>query len=139
MVSRVVACALLPAFVIALNGCKAAAQPGAPLSKIEVTDPRYKDLVFLVATVRRAGNDFVITNDSTQPWFDVTLVLAGASREYRWQLSEVDAGQTVRASAAQFADASGMAFDPVREMPNTLIVSAEIGEGGPTGVYGVHL
>jgi hypothetical protein len=36
-------------------------------------------------------------------------------------------------------DANGVAFDSSRAMPRTLIVSAETGEGGPTGVYGVRL
>jgi hypothetical protein len=49
------------------------------------------------------------------------------------------AGQTVTASAAQFATPGGVTFDARRVMPNTLIVSAEIGEGGPTGVYAVRL
>ena len=112
----------------------------APLTKVEVTDPRYEGLVFLVATIRRSGSGFTITNDSTQPWFDVTVVLAtGGADEYRLQLSEVDAGQTVTASAAQFVTPGGVTFDARRVMPNTLIVSAEIGEGGPTGVYAVRL
>ena len=123
-----------------LASCRASEPTGAPLTKVQVTDPRYEGLVFLVATIRRSGSDFIVTNDSTQPWFDVTLVLATeGTDEYRLQLSEVGAGQTVTASATQFATPDGVAFDARRVTPNTLIVSAEIGEGGPTGVYAVRL
>lgn len=131
---------VLFASCLVLAACDKEQPAGAALPKVDVTDPRYKGLVFLVATVRRSGSDFVITNDSTQPWFDVTLVLAtGGTDEYRLQLSEVDTGQTVKASTTQFATAGGVTFDARRVMPNTLIVSAEIGEGGPTGVYAVRL
>jgi hypothetical protein len=122
-----------------LAACQRATATPPPLLETTITDARYKGLVFLVATVRRDGTGFVITNDSTQPWFDVTVVLAGAPEEYRFHVDEVDAGQTARASAAQFADTNGVAFDSVRTMPRMLIVSAEIGEGGPTGVYAVRL
>ena len=133
---------MLPLFAAAviLTACRDSQPAGAPLTQVQVTDPRYKDLVFLVATVRRSGPDFVVTNDSTQPWFDVTLVLAtGGTDEYRLQLSEVDPGQTVTAAARQFVTTGGLTFDAQRVMPHTLIVSAEIGEGGPTGVYAVRL
>jgi hypothetical protein len=131
---------LLFAACLACAACHEPQPVSAALPKVDVTDPRYKGLVFLVATIRRSGSDFMITNDSTQPWFDVTLVLAtGGADQYRLQLSEVDAGQTVTASAAQFATPGGVTFDARRVMPNTLIVSAEIGEGGPTGVYAVRL
>jgi hypothetical protein len=133
------ALALLAAAALT-TACRQSEAVSAPLTKVEVADPRYEGLVFLVATVRRSGPDFVITNDSTQPWFDVTLVLAtGGADEYRLQLVEVGAGQTVTAAATQFATPGGVAFDARRAMPNTLIVSAEIGEGGPTGVYAVRL
>ena len=122
------------------TGCRAAEPASAPLTQVAVTDPRYEGLVFLVATIRRSGPDFLITNDSTQPWFDVALMLStGGADEYWLQLSQVDAGQTVRAAAAQFATRGGVAFDARRVMPITLIVSAEIGEGGPTGVFAVRL
>lgn len=133
------ALALLATAVI-FTGCRASEPASAPLTQVAVTDPRYEGLVFLVATIRQSGPDFLITNDSTQPWFDVTLVLAtGGADEYRLQLVEVGAGQTVTAAATQFATPGGVAFDARRAMPNTLIVSAEIGEGGPTGVYAVRL
>jgi len=125
---------------IAVTACKAAEPASVPLPRTEVTDIRYKGLVFLVATVRQAGADFVITNDSTQPWLDVTLVIVGAGTdEYRFHLSEIDAGQSVTAPATQFASSGGVAFNAERVMPRTLIVSAEIGEGGPTGIYAVRL
>ena len=130
----------LVAACLAFAACHEEKPVGAALPRIDVTDPRYDGLVFLVATVRRSGSDFIITNDSTQPWFDVTLVLTmGGTDEYRLQLSEVDAGQTVTASATRFATPEGVTFDARRIMPSTLIVSAEIGEGGPTGVYAVRL
>ncbi len=126
--------------VVALAACNATTSPGPPLPKTEVTDARYKGLVFLVATVRQAGTNFVVTNDSTQPWFDVTLVIVGAGTdEYRLHLSEIDAGQSVTAPATQFVGSGGVAVNAERVMPHTLIVSAEIGEGGPTGIYAVRL
>ena len=128
------------AAALLLVSCRPSDPPSAPLTKIEVTDPRYEGLVFLVATIRRSGSDFVITNDSTQPWFDVAIMLAtGVADEYWLHLDEVDPGQTVTAPAARFATRGGVGFDGRRVMPNTLIVSAEIGEGGPTGVYAVRL
>ena len=133
------ALALLAAAVLT-TACRQSEAVSAPLTKVQVADPRYEGLVFLVATVRRSGPDFVITNDSTQPWFDVTLVLAtGGADEYRLQLTEVDPGQTVTARSAQFTTPNGLTFDAQRVMPRTLIVSAEIGGGGPTGVYAVRL
>lgn len=130
---------LLLVVTLGLAACNHADATARPLSPITLTDQRYKGLVFLVATVRKSGANFLITNDSTQPWFDVTLVLAGGAQEYRLQIDEVDAGRTVRAAAPQFVDANGVAFDALHAMPRTLIVSAEIGEGGPTGVYAVRL
>lgn len=112
---------------------------GAALPQMQLTDPRYKDLVFLVATVRKSGPDFLITNDSTQPWFDVTIVLVADGDEYRYRTNEVDPGQSMTAPAAAFSTTRDVPFDPARVMPRTLIVSAEIGEGGPTGVYAVRL
>jgi hypothetical protein len=130
----------LLATILLFPACHASEPPAsAPLTKIAVTDPRYEGFVFLVATIRRSGSDFVITNDSTQPWFDVALVLTGGADEYWLQLAEVNPGQTVTAAAAQFATRDGVAFDARRVMPRTLIVSAEIGEGGPTGAYAVRL
>jgi hypothetical protein len=124
---------------LGVAACQRATATLPPLPETAITDARYKNLVFLVATVRKDGTGFVITNGSTQPWFDATVVLAGAPTEYRVHIDEVDAGQTVQVSAAAFADTNGVAFDSVRAMPRTLIISAEIGEGGPTGVYAVRL
>ena len=125
---------------LALTACTAGERETAPLARIDVTDSRYRGLVFLVATVRKSGPDFVITNDSTQPWFDVTVALADdGADDYLLRIDEVDAGQTVRAASSDFMTSRGFAFDAQRVMPSTLIVSAEIGEGGPTGVYAVRL
>jgi len=133
------ALALLAAAALT-TACRQSDAVSAPLTKIELADPRYEGLVFLVATVRRSGPDFVITNDSTQPWFDVGILLtAGGADEYHLQLSEVDPGQTVTVRSAEFTTPNGVTFDAQRVMPRTLIVSAEIGGGGPTGVYAVRL
>ena len=133
------ALSLLAAAVLT-TACRQPEAVSAPLTKVEIADPRYKGLVFLVATVRRSGPDFVITNDSTQAWFGVAIVLTGdATDEYRLELSEVDPGQTVTARSAEFTTPNGRTFDAQRVMPRTLIVSAEIGGGGPTGVYAVRL
>jgi hypothetical protein len=67
------------------------------------------------------------------------VLATGGADEYRLQLDEVDPGQTVTARAAQFTTSNGLTFDAQRVMPRTLIVSAEIGGGGPTGVYAVRL
>jgi hypothetical protein len=130
----------LLAAALLLSACQRSQPAGAPLPKVQLTDSRYDGLVFLVATVRRAGSDFALTNDSTQPWFHVTVVLAGGGAdEYRLQLTDVDPGQTVTVRPAQFGTTAGLTFDAQRVMPRTLIISAEIGEGGPTGVYAVRL
>jgi hypothetical protein len=131
---------LLVAISVALAGCRAQAPAREALPQTELTDARYTGLVFLVASVRRSGSDFIVTNDSTQPWFDVTLTLAGDDHgEYRLHLDHVDAGQSITAMPGQFATSGGATFNPNRDMPRTLIVSAEIGEGGPAGVYAVRL
>jgi hypothetical protein len=46
---------------------------------------------------------------------------------------------TVKATSSAFTTSRGLPFDAQRVVPRTLIVSAEIGEGGPTGVYAVRL
>jgi len=51
----------------------------------------------------------------------------------------VDAGQTVKAISSAFTTSRGLPFDAQRVVPRALIVSAEIGEGGPIGVYAVRL
>ena len=125
---------------LAVTACTRADATASPLPQTAIADPRYQGLVFLVATIRRAGTDFTVTNDSTQPWFDVTIALeeTGAD-EYLARLNEVDAGQTVTVPSTTFTTSRGFAFDARRVMPHSLIVSAEIGEGGPTGVYAVRL
>jgi len=131
---------LLLVLSLGLAACDRAAATSAPLPLVAVTDQRYNGLVFLVATVRRAGTDFIITNDSTQPWFDVTVALADTGAdEYLLRIKEVDAGQTVKATSSAFTTSHGLPFDAQRVVPHTLIVNAEIGEGGPTGVYAVRL
>lgn len=131
---------LVLVLTLGLAACERAAATSAPLPEVTVADERYKGLVFLVASIRRAGPDFVITNDSTQPWFDVTVDLTGSdSDDYHLRLDEIDAGQSVTVAAARFVTATGLGFDAGRARPRTLIVSAEIGEGGPTGVYAVRL
>jgi len=125
---------------LGLAACGPAAVTSAPLPQVEVTDQRYKGLVFLVATVQRAGQDFLVTNDSTQPWFDISLVLVtDGANEYTLHLDEIDAGQSVTAQATKFVSLGGLPLSSTRVAPRTLIVSAEIGEGGPTGVYAVRL
>ena len=125
---------------LGLAACDRAAATSAPLPQVEVTDQRYNGLVFLVATVRKAGPDFVITNGNTQPWFDVTVALTGTDAdEYLLRIDQVDAGQTVKAISSAFTTSRGLPLDAQRVVPRTLIVSAEIGEGGPTGVYAVRL
>lgn len=131
---------LLLVLSLGLAACERAAATSEPLLQVQVTDQRYNGLVFLVATVRKAGPDFVITNGSTQPWFDVTVALADTGAdEYLLRINQVDAGQTVRAASSDFTTSRGLAFDAQRVMPHSLIVSGEIGEGGPTGVYAVRL
>jgi hypothetical protein len=131
---------LLLVLSLGLAACERAAATSAPLPQVTVTDQRYNGLVFLVATVRKAGPDFIITNGSTQPRFDVMVALADTGAdEYPLRINEVDAGQTVKAVSSTFTSSRGLLFDAQRVMPRTLIVSAEIGEGGPTGVYAVRL
>ncbi len=43
------------------------------------------------------------------------------------------------APAARFASPRGGRYNPQRATPRTLIVTAEIGAGGPTGVYAARL
>ena len=57
----------------------------------------------------------------------------------RQHLDEIDAGQSVTARQDRFDTVSGRPFNSARISLRTLVVSAEIGEGGPSGVYAVHL
>jgi hypothetical protein len=134
------AACLLLVVGLSLTACTQADATAPPLPQMAIADSRYQGLVFLVASVRRVGTGFTITNDSTQPWFDVTIALedAGAD-EYLAHLDEVDAGQTVTVPSTTFTTLRGIAFDTRRVMPHSLILSAEIGEGGPAGVYAVRL
>ena len=133
------ACLLL-VVALSLTACTQADATAPPLPQTAIADPRYQGLVFLVASVRHAGTGFTITNDSTQPWFDVTIALEDTGADqYLARLNEVDAGQTVTVPSTTFTTSRGLAFDARRVMPHTLIVSAEIGEGGPTGIYAVRL
>ena len=117
-----------------------AASSGDVLPQAIVTDDRYKGLVALNATVRSTGTQFIVTNDTTQPWQDVQLAIIGAnSEEYDFELPELAPGQSANAPAARFTTSKGGRFNAQRAMPRTLIVTAEIGAGGPTGVYAVRL
>jgi hypothetical protein len=113
---------------------------GGVLPAATLTDDRYKGLVALNATVRSNGTQFVVTNDSTQPWQDVTLAIVGAdSQEYDFRLPELAPGQSANAAAIRFTTAKGGRFNSLRSKPRTFIVTADIGAGGPTGVYAVRL
>jgi hypothetical protein len=113
---------------------------GGALPVTTVADDRYKGLVSLVGSVRSSGNQFVVTNESTQPWEGVKITIVGAAGdEYDLRVDELDAGKSVDAPVARFTGARGGRFNPQRAMPRTLIVTAEIGAGGPTGIYAVRL
>src|SRR5438874_1838112 len=103
---------------LTLTACTQADATAPPLLQTAINDPRYRGLVFLVASVRHAGTGFTITNDSTQPWFDVTIALeeTGAD-EYLARLDEVVAGQTVMVASTTFTTSRGLAFDARRVMP----------------------
>jgi hypothetical protein len=104
---------LMLVLTLGLAACDRAGT-SAPLPKVEVTDQRHNGLVFLVATIRRTG-------------------------PYLLRIKEVDAGQTVKGTSSTFTTSRALPFDARHVAPRTLIVSAEIGEGGPTGVYAVRL
>jgi hypothetical protein len=105
-----------------------------------LTDDRYKGLVALPATVRSTGTQFIVTNDTSQPWQDVRFAIIGAnSEEYDFELPELAPGQSAHAPAIRFTTSKGGRFNPQRALPRTFIVTAEIGAGGPTGVYAARL
>lgn len=105
-----------------------------------LTDQRYQGLVALNASVRSTGTQFVVTNDTAQPWQDVTLTIVdAASQEYAFHVAEIDAGQSASAPAMRFTSSKGGRYNPALAMPRTFIVTAEIGAGGPTGVYAARL
>jgi hypothetical protein len=113
---------------------------GGVLPATTVTDPKYKGLVALVASVRTSGGQFVVTNESTQPWEHARFTIVGAAGdEYEFRVDEIVPGQSADAAAARFTGVKGGRFNPQRAKPRTLIVTAEIGAGGPTGVYAVRL
>jgi hypothetical protein len=119
---------------------EAAESTGGALPPATLTDDRYKGLVALVATVRSTGTQFVVTNDSTQPWEGVTLTILGAGgEEYDFHLDAIGAGESANAPAMRFTTAKGGRYNPQRPGPRTFVVTAEIGAGGPTGVYAARL
>ena len=116
------------------------AASGGALPATTVDDPKYRGLVALVATVRLNGGQFVVTNDSTQPWENAQFTIVGAAGdEYEFRVDEVAPGKSAEASAARFTGVKGGRFNAQRAKPRTLIVTAEIGAGGPTGIYAVRL
>jgi hypothetical protein len=130
----------LLAVSLGLTACDRAAALGPALPAVTLTDERYKGLVFLVATVRSVGTQFLVTNESTQPWQDITFAIAATDGdEYHLHMSEVAAGQSVIVDPSRFTGPRGLPFSPQRVMARTFIIAAEIGEGGPTGVFAVRL
>jgi hypothetical protein len=113
---------------------------GRALPPATLTDDRYNGLVALTASVRSAGTQFVVTNQSTQAWQDITLAIVDAdSIEYDFHVDQIAPGQSANAPAARFTSAKGGRYNPQRATPRTFIVTAEIGAGGPAGVYAVRL
>ena len=117
------------------------AAAGGVLPQTTPTGDRYKGLVALNGSVRSTGAQLVVTNDSTQPWEDVKLTIVGSgSEEYDVQLEAIGAGQSVNVPVNRFTTSKGSRFNSQRGAPGrTLIVTAEIGAGGPTGVYAARL
>src|SRR5438045_5745077 len=69
------------------------AAAGGALPTTPVDDPKYRGLVALVATVRLNGGQFVVTNESTQPWENAKLTLVGAAGdEYELRVDDLTAG-----------------------------------------------
>ena len=113
---------------------------GGVLPTTTVTDPKYKGLVALVASVRTNGGQLVVTNQSTQPWENAKFTIVGAAGdEYEFHVDEIAPGQSADVAAARFTGVKGGRLNPQRAKPRTFIVTAEIGAGGPTGVYAVRL
>jgi glycosyltransferase involved in cell wall biosynthesis len=144
---RVLPWALDPQFeALAPSAAKMAAPLGFPEGRVVLTvgrwrtDERYKGLVFLVATVRSVGTQFHVTNESTQTWQDITFAIVGSDgSEYDLHIAEILAGQSATVDPSRFTGVQGLPFKPRQVMPRTFIITAEIGEGGPTGVYAVRL
>ena len=120
---------------------EAAESTGGALPPATLTDDRYKGLVALNATVRSTGTQFVVTNDSTQPWQGVTPgdSSARARRSTTFISTRSAQAQSANAPAMRFTTAKGGRYNPQRPGPRTFIVTAEIGAGGPTGVYAARL
>jgi len=113
---------------------------GDALAVVALTDDRYEGMSPLTATVRSTGSQFAVTNEGAQPWQDVTLAIVGADAvEYDFHLAEVDPGQIANAPAARFVSPKGSRYNPQRSMPRTFIITADIGAGGPAGVYAARL
>jgi len=117
-----------------------AASSGSVLRTATLTDHRYNGMSPLSATVRSTGTQFAVTNDGAQPWQDVTLAIVGADTvEYDLHLAELEPGQSANAPAARFVSPKGGRFNPQRSTPRTFIITADIGAGGPAGVYAAQM
>ena len=116
------------------------AAAGKALQPTSVDDPKYRGLVALVATVRLSGGQFIVTNESTQPWENAKFTIVGAAGdEYDFRVDELAPGKSAEAPAARFTGVKGGRFNAQRARARTFIITAEIGAGGPTGMYAVRL
>jgi hypothetical protein len=131
---------LLLVIGLGLSACGQADATAPALPATTLTDERYRGLAFLVATVRPVGAQFLLTNESTQTWQDITFAIVGSDgSEYDLHIAEILAGQSATVDPSRFTGAQGLPFKPRQVMPRTFNITAEIGEGGPTGVYAVRL
>src|SRR4051794_13351220 len=89
------------------------AASGGALPATTVDDPKYKGLVALVASVRLNGGQFVVSNESTQPWENAKITLVGAAGdEYEFRVDEIGPGKSADAPAARFTGVKGGRFNP---------------------------
>jgi hypothetical protein len=113
---------------------------GSALPATTLDDAKYNGLVALVASVRAGGGVMTVTNESTQPWENAKLtIVAAGGDEYQFRVDDIAPGKSATVPLARFSGVKGGRFNPQRVMPRTFIVTAEIGAGGPTGVYAVRL
>ena len=94
----------------------------------------------LRADVRVAGEQLQISNRGQQPWQDIDLSLNGAPNAggYRVHMDRVAAGRTITVMLSRFVGAKGQTFDVSHARPQSLAISARLGESGQTGAYEVR-
>ena len=86
----------------------------------------------LLAEVKFSGGQFMIRNTTGETWREVVLMVNPSGGKYMASVDQVQAGETVRIAALDFATAEGLRFNPYQVKPMVIGIAARI-NAIPTG------